>query len=527
MQATESEEASDVEGRPEFILRTQAITKLFAGTTALQDVDFRVHRGKVTALIGENGAGKSTLMKILAGAEEPTSGRVFLEDKEVRFTSPRDAHQHGIGTIYQELTLFPNLSITDNIFAGRELNKRGVVSSRDEHEQTRKLLSDLQIDLDPRVRVGSLRVAYQQIVEIAKALSRDTQILIMDEPTSALGLSEITVLFGIIRDLTARGVSVIYISHKLNEVLEIADRVNVLRDGRLVAEAAAGDIDADWIIAQMLGRDVTSLFPKDSVPTDEELLRVEDLTVEDTSVPGGLLLDSISFTLHKGEILGIYGLRGAGCTELLECLAGRFPASRGEIWGSGRRLAADTVGGRIDDGLVLVPEDRQRDGLVTTMSVGKNMTLSSLGRYVRALRVSPIAERSAIDEMVTKLSIHMEGPNQPITALSGGNQQKVVVGRALLTFPAVLLMAEPTRGIDVGAKAEIFELMNGLAKDGYGVVFASSELDELRAMSDRVLVMSRGRVVEEFSREDATEDSLMRAATRGVFDGVLADVAAN
>jgi erythritol transport system ATP-binding protein len=517
MQAIEPDLAPDDARTPDFVLEVEAITKVFDGTTALDDVDFRVLRGKVTALIGENGAGKSTLMKILAGAEQPTRGRIILEGKEVTFDSPREAADAGIGIIYQELSLFPNLSITDNIFAGRELSHRGRVASRAEHEHARSILRQLQVDLDPRTRVGDLRVAYQQIVEIAQALSRNARILIMDEPTSALGLAEVDVLFGIIRDLTARGVSVIYISHKLDEVLAIADHMSVLRDGRMVAESQAAGIDADWIIGQMLGRDLKSQFPKDSRPSEEILLRVENLTAEDPAAGAGFVIEDISLSLRKGEILGIYGLRGAGCTALLECLIGRIAATGGDVWLAGRQLRGD-INSRIRNGLAFVPEDRQRDGLVSTMSVGKNMSLSSLRKYVRRSRVSPDAEKAAFGKMVRELSIRTTGANQPITDLSGGNQQKVVVGRALLTSPKVLLLAEPTRGIDVGAKAEIFALMNALANDGYGVLFASSEIDEVIAMSDRILVMSRGRVTQEFNRKDATEEKVMRAATLGILD---------
>ena len=495
------------------VMRARGINKVFGATHALKGVDFAVTPGRVTALFGENGAGKSTLMKILAGIETPTTGALELDGRPVVLGGPRDAADRGIAIIHQELSLFPNLSIADNIFMARERVRGGVLVDGDEQRKiTAQLLERLDEPLDPRTPVGELRVGQQQVVEIARALAQDARVLIMDEPTSALSVAEVQVLFRVIRELTASGVAIVYISHHLEEALAIADHVVVLRDGSLVAEAEADEVDMAWIVEKMVGRDPKELFPAEHADAREALLRIEDLIVADPTNPGRLSVDEVSLTVHAGEIVGLYGLMGAGRTELLETLAGRVRPVSGHIVLDGRSLEQIPIAARIQLGLALVPEDRQRDGLVQSMSVGQNMTLASLLSYVRRAWVSRDRERGAIERMMRDVTVKASGPQAPIGSLSGGNQQKVVLGKALLTEPRVLLLDEPTRGIDVGAKAEIFELMTQQAKRGLGVLFATSELEEALHVPDRLLVMSKGRIVRELRRGSATREEIMAAS---------------
>jgi erythritol transport system ATP-binding protein len=498
---------------PHAVMRAREINKVFGATHALRGVDFTVTAGKVTVLFGENGAGKSTLMKILAGIEAPTTGTLELDGEPVVLRGPRDAASRGIGIIHQELSLFPNLSIADNIFMAREQTRAGVMVDRaHQREVTHKLLARLDEPMDSDTAVGDLRVGQQQVVEIARALAEDARVLIMDEPTSALSVAEVEVLFRVIRDLTAHDVAIVYISHHLEEALEIADHVVVFRDGQLVAEDEAANVDARWIVEKMVGRRPDELFPAEHADVQGELLRVEDLVVADPSNPGRLSVDTVSFTVHAGEIVGLYGLMGAGRTELLETLAGRLRPVSGRVTLEGEALDHLSIAQRLAAGVALVPEDRQRDGLVQSMSVGQNLTLASLGRFVRRFSVQQGIERTAVDRMVKAVTVRTESPQAPIGSLSGGNQQKVVLGKALLTEPGVLLLDEPTRGVDVGAKADIFDLMTQQAKRGLGIVFATSELEEAVHVPDRLLVMSKGCVIQEFRRGTATREDIMAAS---------------
>jgi erythritol transport system ATP-binding protein len=497
----------------EAVMRARAVSKVFGVTHALRGVDFTVERGRVTALFGENGAGKSTLMKILAGIEQPTTGEIELDGEAIELQSASDAADRGIVIIHQELSLFPNLSISDNLFMGRERTHRGVmVDQQAQRELTVSLMERLEEALDPRTSVGDLRLGQQQIVEIARALAQNARVLIMDEPTSALSAPEVRVLFRIIRELTAAGVAIVYISHHLEEALEIADRVVVVRDGQLVADSEASKVDLTWIVEQMVGRNPDTLFPSAFSDAGEDLLRLEELTVPDPASPGRLAVDGVTFTVRAGEIVGLYGLMGAGRTELLETLAGRLSPVGGIIALSGEPVDGGDVADRIALGLALVPEDRQRDGLVQSMSVGENLSLSALRRFVRGAWMSRPAERGAVESVMRDVTVKATGPGAPITSLSGGNQQKIVLGKALLTKPKVLLLDEPTRGIDVGAKAEIFELMTGLARQGLAVLFATSEIEEALHVPDRLLVMSKGKVVREFRRGTARREEIMVAS---------------
>jgi erythritol transport system ATP-binding protein len=497
------------------ILRTENITKVFPGTVALDQVNYNIYQGKINVLVGENGAGKSTLMKILVGNEQSTKGRVILEGEEIHVRSPQDAMRYGIGIIYQELDLCPNMSIAENIFLAREVVHRGIIDKRTQQQRTSELIQRLEHQIDPNTLVSDLRIGAQQIVIIAKALAQDTRILVMDEPTSALSTTEVEVLFRVIYELKLHGITIVYISHKLDEVLQIGDCITVLRDGRVVAEEVVKNVDIHWVIEKMIGRKLETLFTRKRHEIGKVLLRVEDITLP--RVGGGYVINHASFELHKGEVLGIYGMKGAGRSEMLECLAGINPRATGKIWLGGQDIGGNTTLKRIQAGLVLVPEDRQRDGLVLTLSVAHNILLASLKKYLDRLRLYLVRkkEKKAVNTSIKELSIRVADPRNLVVSLSGGNQQKVVVAKGLLTSPKVLMLDEPTRGIDVGAKHEVFEIMESLAAQGYGILFVSSELKEILAMSDRILVMSKGTITGEFTREEATEAKLINASIVG------------
>ena len=495
------------------VLRAENVSKVYPGTLALDNVSFDVYHGKVNVLVGENGAGKSTLMKILAGVEQPTSGHIFLEDKEIHIHDIRQATAEGIGIIFQEMSLCPNLSVVENIYLAREVTRGVAIDRKTQKEHARELVRRLEQNIEPDTPVSDLRIGQQQIIEIARALAEDVRILIMDEPTSALSNAEVEVLFRVINELKSRGVSIIYISHKLDELLQIGDYVTVLRDGKLVETARAADISVSWIIEKMVGKNPAALFARTGHEAGEVLMKVEGLTLPRPG--GGYVVDHVSFELHAGEILGLYGLMGAGRSDLVDCLAGARPESSGKVWLNDRPVVGASVPERISQGIVLVPEDRQREGLVQTMSVHDNILLASLKSYLTGFYLAPKKEKAAVKDMVQRLSIRVANVGQPITSLSGGNQQKCVVAKALLTAPKVLMLDEPTRGIDVGAKSEIFEITSRLAEQGYGVIFISTELKEVLAMSDRILVMSKGAITGEFSREEATEEKLVAASAVG------------
>jgi erythritol transport system ATP-binding protein len=504
---------TDLNKKDGIILSAQNITKVYPGTVALDKVTFDVRRGKVNVLIGENGAGKSTLMKILSGVEQPTSGRIVLDGEEIRLHSPLDANRLGIGIIYQELNLCLNLSVVDNIFLARETTQNGFIVKKTQKQRARELVTRLEQKIDPDTLVGDLRIGEQQIVEIAKALTQEVRILIMDEPTSALSAAEVEVLFRVIRELKSHGVTIIYISHKLEELLQIGDYITVLRDGLKVAEDDASNVNVPWMVEKMVGRNPAALFTRKERHLGDVLLKVEDLTLP--RLGGGYILDHVSFELRESEILGFYGLMGAGRSDLVDYLAGARPQATGKIWLRGKPVTVTSIADRIQTGFVLVPEDRQQFGLVPTLSVMDNMLLASLKNYLRGAFLVRKQEKAATQQQIKELSVRVANPQQPITALSGGNQQKVVVAKGLLTQPKVLLLDEPTRGIDVGAKSEIFEIMNRLASRKYGIIFVSSELKEVLAMSDRILVMSKGAITGEFTDKEATEEKLVAASAVG------------
>jgi len=494
------------------VMRATAITKVYGGTHALRGVDFEVRRGQVTALIGENGAGKSTLMKILAGVETPTTGSIELDGEPVEFRSPVEAVAHGVAIIHQDLSLCPNLSIADNIFVGRERTRGAFVDFAAQRQEVVDLLAHLEEPIAPGTLVGELRLGQQQLVEIARALSEDARVLIMDEPTSALSAVEVEVLFRVIRELTARGVSIIYVSHHLDECLELAHDAVVLRDGNVVAQAPVAEVDLAWIVSKMVGRDESALFSPMPHDPGEPIFEVQDLIVADPDNPERLAVRGVSLTVHAGEVVGMYGLMGAGRTEMLEALAGRNPVLGGTVTLDGRDLTHASVPERIAAGLVLVPEDRQRDGLVPTLSVGRNLSLAAVSRYVRGPFMRRAVERLDVEATSTQVRVKAASQDAPIDSLSGGNQQKVVIGRALMTQPRVLVLDEPTRGIDVGAKADIFALMAAEARTGIGVLFATSEVSEVLHASDRIIVIARGRVSAVFDPRTTTREMIMAAS---------------
>jgi erythritol transport system ATP-binding protein len=492
------------------VVKAESVSKIFGGTVALNGVDFNVYRGKVNALVGENGAGKSTLMGILAGVYKPTAGRILLDGEQLELASPRDAGDHGIRLIHQELLLFPNLSVAENIFAGSELQSATGVRLREQERQAAGLLQRLGQRVNPRSLIGDLAVGAQQIVAICKALSQQVRVLIMDEPTSALSTREIESLFAVVRGLVAEGVSVVYISHRLEEIMEIGDFVTVLRDGRLVAEAAVSKIDSHWIVEQMIGRDPEELFPYEPRPLGAPLLEAYDLTLP--RLGGGLWLDRVSLSLGAGEIVGVYGLMGAGRTELLQTLIGERREAVGRVVVDGVRVDGESIGARIARGLFLVPEDRQREGLVSALSVKQNVSLASLDDLGSFGNLSLRREAREVGTVVHDVGVKVPDIDFPVSSLSGGNQQKVVVAKALLTDPKVLLMDDPMRGIDVGAKTELYRIMKRLAKEGIAILFTSSDLKEVLGMADRILVMARGRITRELSRDEATSQALVAAS---------------
>ncbi|WP_029605203.1 sugar ABC transporter ATP-binding protein [Kozakia baliensis] len=499
----------------ETILAARNVTKTYGNTRALKGVDFDIRRGSVTTLFGENGAGKSTLMKILSGVEKPTSGTIELDGHAVSFASSNDARDYGISIIHQELSLAPNLSVRDNIFMGREIRGPRGVDFAEEGRQALQLMKDLGQDIDPLTNVEDLRLGQQQIVEIARALSVDSRILIMDEPTSALSASEVDVLFRVIRDLTSRGVAIVYISHHLEEALHITDHAVVLRDGTITARADAHEIDLEWVVRHMVGDNFDLGSPPLGYEFGPPILSIENLTVIDPARGVTPVVSNLSLDVRAGEIVCLYGLMGAGRTELLECVAGRASAAEGAIRLEGQDISKLNIGQRIGTGLALVPEDRQRDGLVQTMTVGRNISLASIREFVEHLFLSSPRERGLVQESIANVCIKTAGGEAMIGSLSGGNQQKVVIGKILATNPRAIMLDEPSRGIDIGAKAEVFRILAERAREGLAVIYSTSEVSECLSIAHRIIVMRRGRIVAQFG-PDATKDEIMEASGEAV-----------
>ena len=488
------------------VLEMRHIRKTFPGVVALDDVDFELRRGEVHILLGENGAGKSTLMKILSGAYEKSAGQIVLDGAEVEIKNPKHAQTLGISTIYQEFNLIPQLSVGENIFLGREpAQLPGVINQRAIFQEATRALSALGLVLNPRKSVKELRVAEQQMVEVAKALSLDARILIMDEPTAALTEHEIAELFATIRRLKEKGVSIVYISHRMEELFEIGDRVTVLRDGHSVGTYDVSGISKSELIRLMVNRELKELFPKEKATRGAEVLRVEGLSTEN-------VLNDISFSLHKGEVLGIAGLLGAGRTELARAIFGLDKVTAGNIFINGVLQKIGSPRTAINSGIGFLTEDRKSQGLVLPLSVERNLCLSSVDKFSKWGVMDTTQEQRAADRYVKELRIKTPSLAQKVVFLSGGNQQKVVLSKWLCSQAEVFIFDEPTRGIDVGAKAEIYQLMNRLTASGVAIIMISSELLEVLGMSDRVLVMRGGRITGEFSAENATQEKILQCA---------------
>jgi ribose transport system ATP-binding protein len=497
------------------ILSMRNITKRFPGVVALNDVTFDVHTHEVHCLVGENGAGKSTLMKIMSGVYTGFDGEMLLNGESVAFLNTRDAQNSGIAMIHQELNLVPELTVYENIFLGREYKTRfGTIDRRAMRKASEQLMSSLGLAIDSNRRVSQLRVGQRQLIEIAKALNLNSRIIIMDEPTSALSDSEVEYLFGVIRGLSAHDVAVIYISHRLDEVFAIADRITVLRDGRVAGTALANEIKRPKLISMMVGRDLKELYPKAAVELGDAVLQVENLSYVQGQTH---ILDNISLHVQKGEIVGLAGLMGAGRTQLLEAIFGVYPFTSlsGRIVLNGQRVTFASPREAIDHGLGLIAEDRKLQSLVLERSVSENTSLAALRLFVNWMGVlKQRAERRAVRQVVKDLNVKTPTIETMVANLSGGNQQKVVIGKFLLSKIVLFLLDEPTRGIDVGAKAEIYSLVGRLAQAGTAFLLVSSEMPELLAVCDRLYVLCEGRLTGEFRREDFNQEAIMEAATR-------------
>ncbi len=491
---------------PRLIVEMRSITKRFPGVLALANVDFDVRTGEVHALVGENGAGKSTLMKILAGVYQRDEGEVLFDGQSVEFTNTRQAQVAGIATIYQELNQVPYLSVTENIFLGSELMRGPLINWQEMHDRSRVLLAKLHLDIDPRTLINQLGVAQQQMVEVAKALHQQAKLIIMDEPTSSLSIREIHDLFGIVRELRSQGVSVVYISHHLEETFELADRITVLRDGRKVTTQPAAELNVDKLIRLMVGRDLSEQFPKETTARGQEMLRVEGLWQ-------GARLRDISFSAYAGEVLGIAGLVGAGRTELVRAIFGADPIDAGRIFVKGKEVRINSPQDAVAAGIGLLTEDRKQQGLCLHMNVRDNVAMAVLGKLTAGPVTNRTKEAALTQRFIQSLSIKASSQEQPAINLSGGTQQKVVLSKWLATGPSVLIFDEPTRGIDVGAKVEIYKLINDLARQGVAILMISSELPEILGMSDRIMVIGGGRVRGFLSRAESTEERIMELAT--------------
>ncbi|WP_432666025.1 xylose ABC transporter ATP-binding protein [Wukongibacter baidiensis] len=501
------------------ILEMKGITKEFPGVKALDNVNFSVKKGEIHALVGENGAGKSTLMKVLSGVY-PTGtfdGDIIIDGNKRDFQNIKDSEECGISIIYQELALVPQMSVGENIFLNHEPTKlKGVIDDDKLYYETQKLLDKLKLNINPRMKVNSFGVGVQQLIEIAKALSKKTEILILDEPTAALTESEVEILFRILNDLRDHGVTSIIITHKLNEVFEISDTVTVLRDGQTIGTYDIEELDEDKIISKMVGRELTDLFPRVEHTPGKTIMEVKNFSVYDPDVPGRKLVDNVSFEIKEGEILGISGLMGAGRTELVMGIFGGFKGKvEGQIFINGKEVKINTPMDAIKNKLALVTEDRKGNGLVLDQSILVNTTLASLGKVTNGITLNENEEIKWTDKFVKDLKTKTPSIEQKVKNLSGGNQQKVVIAKWLMTEPKILFLDEPTRGIDVGAKYEIYSIMNELVDEGVAVVMISSELPEVMGMSDRILVMGEGKLRGEVHYAKATQEKIMHFATGG------------
>ncbi|MEP1445261.1 MAG: sugar ABC transporter ATP-binding protein [Paraglaciecola sp.] len=496
------------------VLEAQNISKTFPGVKALDGVSLELRPGRLTALLGENGAGKSTLMNIVAGVFQQDSGEVKLAGEVVSFATTREARDAGISMIFQELNLVSNLTVAENIFLSREpLNKFGFIDTEKMNADAAILLKQLDFSVEPTTPLSQLRVGQQQIVEIAKAISTNAKVLIMDEPTSAITEHEIEVLFGIINKLKQQGVAIAYITHKLEELVRIGDDAIVMRDGKLITSAPLNDLSREQIVHMMVGREIKSLSDRETPTLGPEVLRVENLSLKHPQRVNDFVVKDVSFNVHSGEVLGIFGLMGAGRTELLESIFGLHPRdTSGAFFVKGEAVNIAKPKDAIRLGIALAPEDRKNEGLVLGMSVVDNASLACLGQFGKMGFTDKNAEQKLAEDIVAKFRVKTPTIHQTIRNLSGGNQQKVILGKWLANKPSVILLDEPTRGIDVNAKEEIYKLIHELAASGLAVIVVSSELPEVLALTDRIMVLCEGKKTAEFNRNEAKEEFIMAAA---------------
>ena len=491
----------------EFVLELRAITKTFPGVKALDHVHFQLRAGEIHALMGENGAGKSTFIKVITGVHKPDQGDIYVNGNKVVFNNPNDAKKYGIAAIYQHVTCYPDLSVTENIFMGHEkIHKRTKrILWNDMHMEAQKLLDTLGANFEPRTQMGTLSVAQQQIVEIAKALSTEARIIIMDEPTAALTKRESEELYRITEQLRDRGVAIIFISHRFEDMYRLASKVTVFRDSRYIGTWGVNDISNDKLIVAMVGREITQLYPKKEAKIGEEVFRVEGLGRT------GYFKD-ISLQLHKGEILGLTGLVGAGRTEVCHTLFGIERADQGSIYVKGTRTNIRNPQDAIKLGIGYLPEDRQKQGLVLDWDIGRNITLSNIEHYANGGWLSEARETEVSKSLAEKVSVKAQSIYDLVSSLSGGNQQKVVFAKLLTAELDVLILDEPTKGVDVGAKFAIYEIMNELAAQGYGIILISSDMPEVIGMSDRIIVMREGRITGRLDRTQVTQEAILEAS---------------
>ncbi len=486
----------------EYVLELKGITKIFPGVKALNNVQFQLLPGEVHALMGENGAGKSTFIKVITGVHKAEEGEIFLNGKKVDFKGPKDAQEAGIAAVYQHPTSYPHLTVTENIFMGHEIVKNHMIQWGTMNEEANKLLQKLDADFDARAEMGALSVAQQQMVEIAKAISTNARIIILDEPTASLTRAESEKLYKLVDQLKEDGVSIIFISHRFEDMYRLASRVTVFRDSQYIGTYPVDGITNADLIKAMVGREITTMYPKPKVKIGGEMLRIEHFSKT------GYFKD-VSFDVHAGEILGMTGLVGAGRTEVVEAVCGITQADEGKVYLEGKEVHIRKPADAMEKGIILLPEDRQKEGLIMSWGLGRNVTLPIMGKYARRGLNDERKEREISRDLLESVDTKAVDIFQPASSLSGGNQQKVVVAKALAQEMKVVIMDEPTKGVDVGAKAEIYAIMGDLAKQGYAIILISSEMPEILGMADRIVVMCNGRKTGELMREDATQEIIL------------------
>ncbi|WML24712.1 sugar ABC transporter ATP-binding protein [Neobacillus sp. OS1-33] len=492
------------------VIEMKGISKAFSGNRVLDQVDFQLLRGEIHALMGENGAGKSTLIKILTGIYERDAGKVFIKGKEVHFKNPKEAEQMGIAVIHQELNIIPYLTVYENMFLGKELTvgRFGITRDKEMKKKTKEYLDRLGIEIDPNMEAGNLSVGQQQMIEIARAVAANTEVLIMDEPTAALTDREIEALFKVIDSLKKQGVGIVYISHRMEEIFQICDRISVLRDGQFIDSKEVAKTNFDEIVKLMVGRQLGERFPERNTKIGQERFKVENLTSKGS-------FENISFSIHQGEIVGVAGLMGAGRSEIMQAIFGYRALDGGKMFIDGKEVTIKSPYEAIKAGIAFVTEDRKSQGLILDLSVRENLSITTLDKISNKSVVSSKTEISLVDEMIEKLHVKTSGREISVKSLSGGNQQKIVIGKWLGIHPKILILDEPTRGVDVGAKKEIYQLMNDLTKQGVSIIMVSSELPEILGMSDRVLVIHEGKLTNVLNKSEATQENIMQSATGG------------